>query len=66
MATRLNEIQDYMESQGFRIVRKKKHIVWKDKDGNIVTTAISPTNKQQLRHIKRIIKRLRDEKATPA
>lgn len=61
MSKRQHETVDHMESRGFDILRMNKHLVFVDKDGVQVTTAMTPSH-FNLDTLDQTIRRARREK----
>ena len=55
------KIREVMKKEGFHLVREKKHMIWKDKRGNIVTTSKTPRGNIRvcLNNLKATIRRVR-------
>lgn len=52
----LKELVALMESHGFYLVRKTRHMVWKRPDGAMVTTSLTPSDRRALQNIERDIR----------
>lgn len=50
------ELVALMTRNGFVLVRKTRHMVWKRPDGAMVTTSLTPSDRRALQNIERDIK----------
>jgi len=53
-----SDVKKLCESHGFKLMREKKHFIWKHPSGVVLTTARSPSDRRALTNIDRRIKRL--------
>lgn len=53
-----SEIKKLCETHGFKLMREKKHFIWKHPSGVVLTTAKSASDRRALTNIDRRIKRL--------
>ena len=53
------DLRDLMASEGFRLHRTGKHLVWRDDSGAQVVTAVTPSCHRHLQNIRRDIRRAR-------
>lgn len=52
------DVKKLCESHGFKLIRSKKHFVWKHPSGVVLTTAKSPSDRRAFTNIDKRIKRL--------
>ena len=53
-----SEIKKLCEKHGFKLVREKKHFVWKHPSGAVLTTPKSTSNRHAPNNLNKRIKRL--------
>ena len=57
-----NEIAKLMLKNGYQLVRKKNHAIWKNDDGNIIVASRSPSCRYTIMKLEKRINKIKDPK----
>ena len=57
-----NEIAKLMLKNGYQLVRKKNHAIWKNDDGNIIVASRSPSCPYTIMKLEKRINKIKNNK----
>lgn len=55
---RQQDVKKLVQGYGFKLIRQKKHFIWKHPSGLVLTTAQSPSDRRALSNIDKRIRRM--------